>query len=352
MAFAHDLAARLLGALPPETAHNWALAGMAAGFGPDDKDADSPRLASRLAGMALRNPIGLAAGFDKDAKAPEAFLRAGFGFVEVGTVTPLPQAGNPKPRLFRLRADQGVINRMGFNNAGMEAAAARLARLGDRAGPIGVNLGANKDSPDRIADYVTGLRRFWGLADYFTVNVSSPNTPGLRGLQDPQALDELFDRLNEARSALTGDNPSPALLLKLAPDIPEDAVEPVAEAARAGGVDALILSNTTLDRPDSLISPHRGEAGGLSGKPLFEKSTRMLRLFREACSPRMQLIGVGGIASGGDALAKIKAGASAVQLYSALAYEGLGLIQAIKRDLDAALAAEGFSSVADAVGAG
>ena len=348
----HDLAATALRRLPPELAHTTTIRALEAGFGPVSDEPDDPILRTELAGLKLSNPLGLAAGFDKDARAPIPMLKAGFGFVEIGTVTPRPQAGNPKPRLFRLMEDRAVINRMGFNNEGMEAAAARLEALGARPGPLGVNLGANKDSEDRIGDYITGLRRFWPLADYFTINISSPNTPGLRKLQDPDALDELFDRLSEVRGQMAGDKASPPLFVKLAPDLDDDAVEPICEAARAGGVDALIISNTTLDRPDTLTSEHKGEAGGLSGAPLFEKSTRLLGRFRAECGPRVQLIGVGGVASGADALAKIKAGASAVQLYSALALHGPSLIARIKTELVTALKAEGVSSVAEAVGTG
>jgi len=346
----HDAATGLLRRLPPEAAHAATLRALAVGLGPSDGAPDDPVLTTGLAGMTLANPVGLAAGFDKDARAPAALLRAGLGFVEIGTVTPRPQSGNPRPRLFRLRADRAVINRMGFNNAGMEAAAARLAALGPRAGPIGVNLGANKDSEDRIGDYVAGLSRFWGLADYFVINVSSPNTPGLRLLQNPEALDELFDRVNEARGRLTGDRASAPLFLKIAPDLEDDAIEPICAAARIGGADGLIVSNTTIARPPTLAGRARGEAGGLSGRPLFEPSTRLLRRVRAEAGPRLQLIGVGGVASGEDAFAKIRAGASAVQLYTALAFEGPGLVRRIKDELAALLKSEGFSGVADAVG--
>ncbi len=347
----HDLGAALMRRLPPETAHEWTIRALKAGLGPADDSEDDPVLATELAGLNLANPVGLAPGFDKDARVPLAMLRAGFGFVEIGTVTPRPQAGNPKPRLFRLTEDRAVINRMGFNNDGADAAHARLAALGERAGPIGVNLGANKDSDDRVGDYQAGLTRFWDVADYFTVNISSPNTPGLRGLQDPQALTELLDRVTETRGRLAGERAAPPLFLKLAPDIDDDAVEPICEIARGGGVDAIIVSNTTLDRSAALKSAQAGETGGLSGAPLFEKSTRLLRLFREAAGPRMQLIGAGGIASGADALAKIKAGASAVQLYSAMVFEGPGLVVRIKRELAELLKADGYASVREAVGA-
>ena len=343
----HDLAAAALRNLDPEDAHSWAIRGLKAGFGPRDASADTSALAVRIAGLDLPNCVGLAAGFDKNAEVPDAMRRAGFGFVECGTVTPLPQAGNPRPRLFRLSADRGVINRLGFNNAGLEAFAARLSGR-TRAGVVGANLGANKDSADRIGDYVLGLQRLWGLADYFTVNISSPNTPGLRTLQTGEALDDLLGRLAEVRAALR-ETADPPLFLKVAPDLAEAEIGDLAGSVARHGFDAVIVSNTTLSRPDTLASPDRGETGGLSGAPLFELSTRVLKSFRQA-APTLPLIGVGGIGSGADAYAKIRAGASAVQLYSVMVYEGPGLVARIKRDLAARLHADGFASVAEAVG--
>ena len=343
----HDLAAGALRKLDPEDAHGWAIRGLKAGLGPRDAAPDDPILAVRLAGLDLPNCVGLAAGFDKNAEVPDAMRRAGFGFVECGTVTPLPQAGNPRPRLFRLSAERGVINRLGFNNAGLETFAARLAGRA-RAGVVGANLGANKDSADRIGDYVAGLKRLWGLADYFTVNISSPNTPGLRTLQTGEALDDLLGRLAETRAALRG-AADPPLFLKVAPDLAEAEIGDLADSVGRHGFDAVIVSNTTLSRPESLTSPDRGEGGGLSGAPLFELSTRVLRSFRQA-APDLPLIGVGGIGSGADAYAKIRAGASAVQLYSVMVYEGPGLVPRIKRDLAARLRADGFANVAEAVG--
>ena len=343
----HDLAAGLLRNLDPEDAHGWAIRGLKAGFGPYDALQGDPALAARIAGLDLPNCIGLAAGFDKNAEVPDAMRRAGFGFVECGTVTPLPQAGNPRPRLFRLSADRAVINRLGFNNAGLEAFAARLAGRA-RNGVVGANLGANKESADRIGDYVTGLKRLWGLADYFTVNISSPNTPGLRTLQTGEALDDLLGRVAETRAALRG-AADPPLFLKVAPDLVEAEIGDLADSVVRHGFDAVIVSNTTLSRPESLTSPDRGETGGLSGAPLFELSTRVLKTFRQA-APALPLIGVGGIGSGADAYAKIRAGASAVQLYSVMVYEGPGLVSRIKHDLVARLRADGFASVADAVG--
>jgi dihydroorotate dehydrogenase len=278
-------------------------------------------------------------------------LDAGFGFVECGTVTPLPQAGNPKPRLFRLKEDHAVINRMGFNNEGLEAFAARLARP-RRPGIVGANVGANKESKDRIGDYVTGLQRVWPYASYVTINISSPNTPGLRGLQERGALEDLLGRVAEARAVATAAQGTRPVFLKVAPDLDDAAIADIAELAIAAKIDVLIVSNTTIERPASLQSAFKGEAGGLSGRPLFEKSTQVLRLFARAANGRIGLIGAGGVEDGATALVKLKAGASAVQLYSALAYEGPALVRQIAADLAARLKAEGFAKLSDAVGAG
>jgi dihydroorotate dehydrogenase len=347
----HDLATPVLRLLEPEAAHRLTLAALSAGLGPRAAAGGDPILATSLAGLPLANPLGLAAGFDKDAQAPGPLLRAGFGFVECGTTTPHPQAGNARPRLFRLPADRAVINRMGFNNAGHEAFAAGLARPRP-AGVVGANVGANKDSPDRALDYVQGLRRLWPLADYFTLNVSSPNTPGLRDLQAKGALGDLLGAAAEARSALAaGPAGNKALLLKVAPDLGAAEVEDIVETAVAFGLDGLIVSNTTLARPASLQSRRRGEAGGLSGAPLMEPSTRLLGQFHAAAAGRLALVGAGGVASGRDAYAKIRAGASAVQLYTALAYEGPGLVARLLAELAACLRADGFAGLAEAVGA-
>ena len=343
----HGLATRALRGLDPEDAHGIAIRALSLGLGPR-APADPPILATELAGLRLPNPVGLAPGFDKDAEVFGPMLRAGFGFVECGTVTPLPQVGNPRPRLFRLWQDRAVINRMGFNNRGLEAFAARLAHRG--RGVVGANLGANKDSEDRLADYTAGLRRLWGMASYFTINISSPNTPGLRALQTKAALDELLGRLISAADSLPQGVAVP-MFLKVAPDLEDAEIEAIAETVAAHGLAGVIVSNTTVSRPP-LKSRHRDEAGGLSGAPLFEMSTGVLRRFRDAADGRFLLIGVGGIASGADAYAKIRAGASAVQLYSALAYEGPGLVVRIKRELAGLLQAEGFRSVAEAVGTG
>jgi len=300
----------------------------------------------------LPNPVGLAAGFDKDCDVPDAMLAAGFGFAECGTVTPRPQIGNPKPRLFRLTQDQAVINRMGFNNGGLDKFKARLTKRQGNSGIVGANLGANKDSADRVEDYVKGLKALWGLSDYFTINISSPNTPGLRDLQNENTMDELLGRIAEARAELTGEKPSYPIFLKVAPDVDMNEIERIVEQARMYGMNAIIVSNTTIARPETLQSQHEGESGGLSGVPLFEPSTEVLKEFYAAAEGKIDLIGVGGISSGGEAYAKIRAGAKAVQLYSALVFKGPGLVTEINRDLKARLKADGFGSIAEAVGQG
>lgn len=342
----HGLATAALRRLDAEDAHRLAIGGLKLGLGPRG-GRDDPILAGDLAGLALPNVVGLAPGFDKNAEVFGPMLRAGFGFVECGTVTPLPQAGNPRPRLFRLSEDRAVINRMGFNNQGLEPFAARLARRGP--GVVGANIGANKDAADRIGDYVTGLERLWGLAAYFTINISSPNTPGLRALQTRAALEELLGRLAQARDALPPAGRAP-MFLKVAPDLEDGEVEAIVEACVAAGLAGIMVSNTTVSRPP-LASRWREEAGGLSGASLKGLAAEMLRRFAAAAGGRLALVGVGGIASGADAYARIRAGASAVQLYSALVFEGPGLVATIKRDLAARLRADGFAKVMDAVGA-
>jgi len=343
-----DLGAALLRRLPAETAHRATLrlAGLAAPFlaapAPDD-----PRLRVRALGLDFPNPVGLAAGFDKDADVPGAMAKLGFGFVECGTVTPRPQAGNPRPRLFRLTADKAVINRMGFNNRGMDQAARNLGtRKGN--GIVGINIGANKDSKDRIADYVLGFERLAPLAAYVTINVSSPNTPGLRGLQNRDELTRLLDALTTVRGKRTLHLP---ILLKIAPDLDAHALDEIADVVRASGIEGLIISNTTVARPP-LKSAHAGEAGGLSGKPLFAPSTHILGEMHRRLNGAVTLVGVGGIASGADAYAKIRAGASLVQLYSALVFQGPGLVTRIKRELLQCLERDGFANVTEAVGTG
>ena len=340
-----DLGTWALRRLDPETAHTLAIRAMAmAPLPPAPKD--YPILRTRLAGLDLPSPVGLAAGLDKNGEALGGLAKLGFGFVECGSVTPRPQAGNSKPRLFRLSEDKAVINRMGFNNAGLEAFAARLARR-PRGVIVGANLGANKDTEDKAADYVTGLIRLRGLADYFTVNVSSPNTPGLRALQGREALDDLLGRIQEARGGETA-----PVFLKIAPDLTTAEIALIVEAAIAHGIDGLIVSNTTLARPDHLRSPHRDEAGGLSGAPLKPGARAALRAAAEASNGRLTLIAAGGIDSGEEAYARLRAGATAVQVYSALVYEGPGLVRRIKRELAARLRADGFASVAEATSAG
>ena len=336
--------------LSAETAHNTTIKALAAGLGPVALSVPRPELETYVGGLSLPSPVGLAAGFDKNAQVPDAMLRAGFGFTECGTVTPRPQAGNPKPRLFRLTSDEAVINRMGFNNGGLDVFAKRLEARKHKPGIVGANLGANKDSDDRINDYLLGLRRLWGTPDYFTINISSPNTPGLRALQGADEMDELLGRIAQTREELTAANGAAPVFLKVAPDLDSAQIERIVEQALVYKMDALIVSNTTIARPDSLTSAHKGEAGGLSGAPLFEASTNVLAEFHAASKGRIDLIGVGGISSGAQAYAKIRAGAKAVQLYSALVFKGPQLVTEINRDLQARLKADGFQSILDAVG--
>ncbi len=341
--------AGLLRLLPAETAHRATLSLLKAGQAllPLREPTDA-RLVVEAFGLHFPNPVGLAAGFDKDAEVPYAMARFGFGFVECGTVTPRPQSGNPRPRLFRLPEDRAVINRMGFNNGGMERAAVRLASR-KRGGIVGINIGANKDTPDRIVDYRTAFTRLAPLADYVTANISSPNTPGLRGLQNRDELERLLDTLTNERKRLDLRVP---ILLKIAPDLEDSALDDIAGVVLGSGIDGLIVSNTTIARPPTLVSAHRAEAGGLSGAPLFVPSTRILKEMRARVGTKLPLVGVGGIASGADAYAKIRAGATLVQLYTALALNGPGLVDRILSELAAFLARDGFARVADAVGVG
>jgi dihydroorotate dehydrogenase len=343
-----EFGATLLRRLPAETAHRVTLrlAGLAAPLLPPGGTDDS-RLAIDVLGLRFANPIGLAAGFDKNADVPGAMARFGFGFVECGTVTPRPQTGNASPRLFRLPADGAVINRMGFNNGGMIAMRGRLARRA-RNGIVGINIGANKDSDDRIADYRRCFDMLSPFANYIAVNVSSPNTPGLRGLQNKAELTQLLATLTDARARSGSRVP---LLLKIAPDVTPDALDDIAAVTLASGIEGLIATNTTIARPGTLKSRKAGESGGLSGKPLFAPSTAILRAIRERVRDKLVLVGVGGVSSGAEAYAKIRAGASLVQLYTALAYEGPGLVARIKRELLDCLARDGFANVAAAVGA-
>ncbi len=348
----YTLATRALHALSPEDAHTLTIRLLKAGLGPVSH-LSTPQLAVDIpfdGGMLhVPNCIGLAAGFDKNAEVPAAMLRSGFGFVECGTVTPLPQAGNPKPRLFRLTEDEAVINRMGFNNEGLDAFASHLR--GVRGGIVGLNIGANKDASDRVADYVTGLKRLWGQGSYFTINISSPNTPGLRALQGRSHLDDLLGRIQAERTALRAESGrNMPIFLKIAPDLDEAEITDTVESAIQHGLDGLIVSNTTLAR-DGLTSPFAGESGGMSGAPLFERATQALRTARIASGGQILLIGAGGVRDGATAYAKIRAGASLVQLYSAMVYHGPGLADTVRRELCALLAADGFASVKDAVGA-
>ncbi|MGY0570216.1 quinone-dependent dihydroorotate dehydrogenase [Bradyrhizobium sp. RDM12] len=337
--------------LDPEDAHRLAIQGLR--FLPPVKPRpDDPKLAVRAFGLNFPNPIGMAAGFDKSAEVPDALLRLGFGFVEIGSVTPKPQAGNPRPRLFRLERDEAVINRMGFNNDGAEVALRRLAARAQHGGIVGVNVGANKDSPDRVADYVKLIETFAPVASYFTVNVSSPNTPGLRNLQEGALLDDLLGHVIDARERVresAGDTP---VLLKIAPDLSLAQLDDVVQVARSRKVDGMIVSNTTIARPSTLREETRSrEQGGLSGRPLFRLSTRMVAETYVRVEGAFPLIGVGGIDSGGAALTKIRAGASLVQLYSSLIYKGLGLVEEIKRDLTSTLLRTGRDSLSEIVGA-
>jgi dihydroorotate dehydrogenase len=337
-----DLARPALFAIDPERAHRLTVRALAlAGRrGPPAAGA----LAVDVAGLGFPNPLGMAAGFDKDAEVPDQLLGLGFGFAEVGSITPRPQAGNPRPRLFRLVEDRAVINRMGFNNGGAEVARDRLVRRAGRPGIVGINIGANKDSEDRIADYVAMTRVMAPLASYLAVNISSPNTPGLRALQDEGALTGLLDAVIEARGTA-----GPPVFLKVAPDLESADIDAIARIALDRKLGALIVSNTTITRP-ALLSANARETGGLSGAPLRDLAQQRLRDFRKATGGAMPLVGVGGIASAEDAWARIRAGASLVQLYSAMVYSGPGLPRRILRGLEALMRRDGFASIAEAVG--
>ncbi|SHK96645.1 dihydroorotate oxidase A [Bradyrhizobium lablabi] len=335
----------------PEDAHRLAIQGLKL-LPPVRARPDDAKLAVRAFGLNFPNPIGMAAGFDKSAEAPDALLRLGFGFVEIGTVTPKPQTGNPRPRLFRLERDEAVINRMGFNNDGAAAVLRRLAGRAHLKGIIGVNVGANKDSADRVADYVKLIETFAPVASYFTVNVSSPNTPGLRNLQQAAALDDLLAKVIDARERVrqnAGDSP---VLLKIAPDLSLTELDDVVHIARSRRVDGMIVANTTTMRPSTLREGFRAkEQGGLSGRPLFRLSTRMVAETYVRAEGAFPLVGAGGIDSGGAALTKIRAGASLIQLYSSLIYKGIGLVDDIKNDLASTLLRTGRDSLSEIVGA-
>ena len=335
----------------PEDAHRMAIQGLRL-LPPMRPRPDDPKLAVRAFGLNFPNPIGMAAGFDKSAEAPDALLRLGFGFVEIGTVTPKPQAGNPRPRIFRLERDEAVINRLGFNNDGADVVLRRLAARAQHGGIVGVNVGANKDSPNRVDDYVKLIETFAPVASYFTVNVSSPNTPGLRNLQQASELDDLLARVIDARERVrknAGDSP---VLLKIAPDLSLADLDDVVHVARSRRVDGMIVANTTLGRPSTLREQGRmKETGGLSGRPLFRLSTRMVAETFVRVEGAFPLIGAGGIDSGGAALTKIRAGASLIQLYSSLVYKGVGLVESIKADLVSTLLRTGRDSLSEIVGA-
>ena len=342
-----NLGARVLRLLPPETAHRCTLRLLSAStsFLPPPP-VDDQRLSVRALGLQFSNPVGLAAGFDKNAEVADAILKLGFGFVECGTVTPRPQAGNTPPRLFRLAHSRAVINRMGFNNAGMEVIANRLSSR-ERQGILGLNIGANKDSLDRAADYLVAFTRLAPLANYIAVNVSSPNTPGLRALQGRSELERLLATLCDERARL---NISIPLLLKVAPDLDEWAIDDIADVALASRIDGLIATNTTVERPQATSDALMREQGGLSGRPLFKQSTNILKAFGIRTAKKLVLVGAGGIGSGADAYAKIRAGASLVQLYTALVFDGPGLIARIKHDLLDLLVRDGFSNISQAIG--
>jgi dihydroorotate dehydrogenase len=341
----------MLRMLPPEMAHGLSIKALALGLVRPRSEGDDPILRTTVWKREFANPIGLAAGYDKDAKVPDALLALGFGFVEIGSVTPRPQRGNPQPRLFRLAQDGAVINRLGFNSEGLEVAAARLAARHGKGGVVGANIGKNRDAVDAEADYEQGVKTLAPLVDYLVVNVSSPNTPGLRDLQRRSAVTALIRRLLAARDATVPRNPPP-LLVKIAPDLTEEERVDLAEVALTSKIDGLVIANTTVTRPPGLRGGSAHEPGGLSGKPLFAPSTALLAEMYRRTRGKVPLVGVGGVANGADAYAKIRAGASLVQLYTALVYQGPDLVARIKSDLAARLRRDGYKSVAAAVGTG
>lgn len=347
----HDWLGPMLRMLPPETAHRAAVSALRSGLIRGDPAPDDPVLQTSVWQRQFPNPVGLAAGFDKDAEVHAEMLRLGFGFVEVGSITPRPQPGNPRPRIFRLTEDAAVINRFGFNSAGLDVAVSNLRHRGKLGhGIVGINLGKNRDSADAGADYAAGALALAPLADYLVVNVSSPNTPGLRALQAASALQDLLRRVRAACKASVPARFTP-LLVKVAPDLsPEDRAD-LAHVALSEAVDGMIVSNTTVTRPQGLRSRYSAETGGLSGRPLLQLSTDVLRDMYRLTEGRLPLIGVGGIAGGRDAYAKIRAGASLVQLYTALIFQGPGLVTRLKRELADCLRADGFATVTAAVGA-
>ena len=350
LAAVFELARPLLYALDPEQAHELTLKSLEAGIHPRPAVTDDVRLRTKAWDLDFPNPLGIAAGFDKDARVPGAVLSMGFGHAEIGTVTPRAQEGNPRPRVFRLIRDRALINRLGFNNAGHAAALARLTRARPQ-GALGINVGANKDAADRTADYVAGVRAFYDVASYFTVNISSPNTPGLRDLQAPAALDELVGRVLQAREEMmAAGKPKRPVVVKLAPDIAEDDIAPIVRVLEARGVDGIAVSNSTLARErlgDTVLAK---EAGGISGRPLFHRSTVFLARVHVLTGGRIPLIGIGGIDSGATAIAKLEAGATLLQLYTGLVYEGPGLLARIKQEMIAHVAREKLARIGDLTG--
>ncbi|XP_012935288.1 dihydroorotate dehydrogenase (quinone), mitochondrial isoform X2 [Aplysia californica] len=345
---------RMFGA---ETAHNLGIKLAKYKIVPKPQKPDSPLLKTEVWGRSFPNPIGLAAGYDKQGEAVDGLLKIGFGFVEVGSVTPAPQPGNPTPRVFRLKEDKAVINRYGFNSDGHEVVFERLSRrnqeqAGEKAGVLGVNLGKNKTSPDAVSDYVKGVRKFGGIADYLVINVSSPNTPGLRDMQKQEVLIELLDQVVAERNKLTV-SPKPPLLVKIAPDLTESDKKDIAAVVTRpqSGVDGLIISNTTVARPESLKSKHKAEMGGLSGAPLTEKSLQVIRDMYRLTHGKIPIVGVGGVSCGQDAYDKVKAGASLIQMYTALVYLGPPAVGKIKREMEELLRKDGYKHISEAVGA-
>lgn len=344
----------LLFKLPAETAHHLAIRALKSGLVPRPTRREYPELRMTLWDIVFPNIVGMAAGFDKNAEIIDPLFKQGFGFVEVGTVTPLPQAGNPRPRLFRLEKDEAIINRMGFNNEGAAAFIRRLEQWGEKIqgyeGVLGANIGKNKDTINAADDYVSLLEKVYGLSDYITINISSPNTPGLRAMQRREELGALLGELVAVRSRLVAQWGHIPLLVKVAPDLTPEEREDIAEVALKHQIDGLIISNTTIGEREHLLSKHKNETGGLSGAPLFERSTQALRDMYRLTGGKIPLVGVGGIRSGADAYAKIKAGASLVQMYSALIYQGFGLVEQVKKELVTLLKQDGFTHINQAIG--
>jgi len=344
LSFLGNLSRPFFFAMDPEQAHGASLKALKL-MPPVDLAVKDKRLATSAMGLSFPNPLGLAPGFDKGGEVPDAILRLGFGFVECGTITPLPQPGNPRPRVFRLTKDEAVINRLGFNSEGAQVAHARFAARRGRPGIVGINIGANKEAPDRTADYVQCIRIFADVATYFTVNVSSPNTPGLRDLQQASVLDDLLARVLATRDELVATHGRKPVALKIAPDLALEDLDDIVQVARNRGIDALIISNATITRPATLQDPGAAEAGGLSGRPLFPLSTRMLAHAYQRIEGQFPLIGAGGIESASTALAKIEAGATLLQLYSAMVYRGPGLANEILRGLLAEMEKRNLTSL-------